>query len=279
VEIGMRQRVAERIALRVADAVVALVMTFLIVAPIGILTLLAVTEEWGRSFSGKLTLQWLLDVPSQFGQPFLHSLFVASAATLMTCAMAVLVAFAVVTKRVRATALLDAIVMAPLSLSYVVLGLAMIVAFNRPPFALHGTITLLVIGHTMICLPLAYRIVHSVVGAMDVGLVEAARGLGATDLIILRWVILPLVSPAIVAAGLLAFVTSLQNYALSLMIAPDNFKTVPLELFAWLFAETGGYSNYNLAAAISLYLMAIILAAVAAVRVFARQSWFENMNI
>ena len=160
-------------------------------------------------------------------------------------------AYAVATRRVRASRLVDALMMMPLTVSYIVLGLALILAYNRPPLALHGTIWLVIAGHLVISLPMSYRIVQAVMEGVDFSLLEAARSLGASEWIAVRRVIFPAVAPGLVASGLLAFVNSLQNYSMSLMVSPEGFKTLPLDLVGFIFAETGAYSNFNLAAAVS----------------------------
>lgn len=265
--------------LRTADVAVVFVLGLFIFAPLVILGLLAVTDEWGRVFQANFTLRWLIEVPRSFRSEILHSLFVAAVTMAATLGASAVMAYAVATRKVRATILVDALVMAPLTLSYIVLGLALIVAFNRPPFYLHGTVTLLVIGHVAICLPLGYRIVHAMMEAADLELIDAAKSLGAREWTAVRRVLLPLIAPGLVASSLLAFITSLQNFSVSFMVAPDRYKTVPLAIFEHIFAETGAYTNYNLAAAVSLWLMAMILVSIWIVRVVTKQSWFENINV
>ncbi|MBI4588043.1 MAG: ABC transporter permease subunit [Candidatus Rokubacteria bacterium] len=261
------------------DAAVLGGLGFLVVAPLAILVLLSVTQEWGTGFRGGLTVQWLLEAPRVFGASILHSLAVASVTMAATLLLSALVAYGVLTRKFRGGIVVDALVMAPLTISYIVLGLALILAFKEPPLRLHGTVWLLLVGHLMIAMPLGYRTTLATLEAADIGLVEAARGLGASEWTAVRRVILPLVSPGLVASSLLAFVTSLQNYSLSFMIAPERYKTVPLQLFEYIFAETGSYSNYNLGAAVSLVLMAVLLSALGLVRWLTGQSWHENLNV
>jgi ABC-type spermidine/putrescine transport system permease subunit II len=133
-------------------------------------------------------------------------------------------------------------------------------------------------GHLVITLPMSYRIVQAVLEGVDFSLLEAARSLGATEWTAVRRVIFPAVAPGLVASALLAFVNSLQNFSMSLMVAPEGFKTLPLDLVGFVFAETGAYSNFNLAAAVSLCMMVLIISALWAVRLITKQTWFENLN-
>lgn len=267
------------VPLRLLDVAVILLLAFYIVTPLATLSILAVTEEWGETFGGKFTLRWLSLVPQIFGRAIGYSLLLATTTMLGTLVVASAVAYGTLTRRLRASGLVDAVMMLPLTLSHVVIGLALIVTYNRPPLQLHGTLWLLIFGHFIVALPLSYRTVRSVMAAADLSLVEAAVSLGASEAQAVRRVVLPLIAPGIVASSLLAFMTSLENYALTFMIAPERIQTLPLQIFSYIFAETGGQTNYNLAAAMSLVMVAFILAAVGLVKVLTGQSWQENLNV
>lgn len=266
-------------ATALADLIIVGTILILAIVPVIVLLLLAFTEEWGPGMLGEFTIRWVLDIPRVFGKSFLNSLLVAAIATSVTLVLSSLTAYASISGKVKIGMFMDWLITAPLTLSYIVLGLALIMAFNRPPLMLHGTVFLLVIGHIVICLPLSYRTVLAVMEGADLRLIEAARSLGASEWVAVRRVLLPVIAPGLVASSLLAFITSLQNFSMSFMIAPESFRTVPLEIFARLFSETGTANNYNVASAVGLFLMLLILGALWLVRVVTKQSWYENVNI
>lgn len=264
--------------MRVADITVMVLLGLVTIAPMAMLTFLAFTTEWGVGGGGGFTLTWFKLIPERFGDSIGNSLMLAVITMVLTLVVSGITAYVVITKKIRATRFVDAMMMMPLTVSYIVLGLALILTYNRPPLAIHGTVWLLIIGHMVITLPLSYRIVQAVMEGIDLSLIEAARSLGASEFAAVRKVILPAVAPGLVAAGLLAFVQSLQNYSMSLMVAPDSFKTLPLDLVGFIFSESGAYANFNLAAAVSLFLMLMIVGALWMVRLVTKQTWFENLN-
>ena len=268
-----------KVVTALVDFIIVGTILILVFVPLIVLLLLAFTEEWGPALLGDFTIRWVLDIPRIFGKSFLNSLLVAAIATSVTLVLSALTAYASVSGKVKVGMFMDWLITASLTLSYIVLGLALIIAFNRPPLMLHGTVFLLVIGHIVICLPLSYRTVHAVMEGADLRLIEAARSLGASEWVAVRRVLLPVIAPGLVASSLLAFITSLQNFSMSFMIAPESFRTVPLEIFARLFSETGTANNYNVASAVGLFLMLLILGALWLVRVVTKQSWYENVNI
>ena len=266
-----------RVILGFADAGVGIFLALCTILPMAILVFLAFTIDWGQGFDSGLTLEWVAMIGDRFAESITNSLILATCTMVATVVVAGIASYAVVTKRIRAGRLVDGLMMMPLTVSYIVLGLALILTFNKPPLALHGTFWLVLAGHVVITLPLSYRIVLAVLEGVDLNLLEAARGLGAPERTAVRRVILPAIAPGLVAATVLAFVTSLQNYSMSLMVAPEAFKTLPIDLVTFVFSEYT-YANYNLAAAASLALMLMIIGALWLVRLITKQTWFENLN-
>lgn len=268
---------ARRALLGFADISVIGLLIVSTIVPMAILIFLAITSDWGKGFDSGLTLEWVGMVGDRFAGSITNSVILATCTMVATLVVSGIASYAVVTRRVRAGRLVDGFFMMPLTVSYIVLGLALILAFNDQPLALHGTFWLLLIGHIVITLPLSYRIVLAVLDGVDLNLLDAARSLGASEAKAVRRVILPAVAPGLVAATVLAFVTSLSNYSMSLMVAPEAFKTLPLDLVAFVFSEYS-YANFNLAAAASLALMLMIIGALSLVRLITKQTWFENLN-
>jgi molybdate transport system permease protein len=121
------------------------------------------------------------------------SLQVATAATLATLPVALLLALALARGRWRGKALLEALVNLPLVLPPVVIGYALLVGFGR-----HGplgrwlndwfgitfvfTFRGAVLAAAVMALPLMVRAVRQALEAVDLGLEDAARTLGASRL-------------------------------------------------------------------------------------------------
>ena len=100
---------------------------------------------------------------------------------------------------------------------------ALLTAFNAPSWLTAGqplgqTATILVLAYAVRCLPLAVRPVRAALEGLGGDLEAAARGLGAGPLRTLACVILPLLIPTLLAAGLLCFVTSAGEFVASKLL-------------------------------------------------------------
>jgi len=75
-------------------------------------------------------------------------------------------------RRVRHVA--DTLFHLPIAVPSVVLGLALLVAFSRPPLAFNGTRWIVLLGHLLILLPFAYSTVTAALARVDPQLAQAA---------------------------------------------------------------------------------------------------------
>jgi len=120
----------------------------------------------------------------------------------------------------------------PLLVPPLVVGLGFLVAFNRPPFALSGTLGIVVFGHAALGFPFFYRTVYAGLTGLEVRLLmEAARSCGAGLWPRLRHVLLPNLLPAVLSGSLVVFAISMGEFEVTSMVAGFGTITLPLLLF------------------------------------------------
>ena len=90
----------------------------------------------------------------------------------------------------------------------------------------------LFIAHTTLSLPFVVLTVLTRLMEFDEQLVEAARDLGANESQAFRYVILPLIMPAIVAGWLLAFTLSMDDVLISFFVTGPTFEILPLKIYS-----------------------------------------------
>ena len=120
----------------------------------------------------------------------------------------------------------------PLLVPPLVLGLGFLLAFNRPPLALSGTLGIVVLGHAALGFPFFFRTVYAGLAGLEVGLLmEAARASGAGLWARLRHVLLPNLLPAVLSGSLVVFAISMGEFEVTSMVAGFGTLTLPLLLF------------------------------------------------
>ncbi|MEE6257627.1 ABC transporter permease [Plantactinospora sonchi] len=212
-------------------AVAALVLGYLLL-PVAVVAGLSVNRPSSRlSYDfAEFTLDNWRDpcaAPGMCGA-VLRSVQIGFLATLVSTVLGTLLAFALVRHRFRGRAAANLLVLAPMATPEVVLGtslLALLVAAGIP----QGFWTV-VIAHVMFCVSFVVVTVRARLSGMDSRLEEAALDLYASEWQAFRRVTLPLVLPGIVAAALLAFSLSFDDFIVT------NFNsgtTVTFPMYVW----------------------------------------------
>lgn len=92
----------------------------------------------------------------------------------------------------------------------------------------------ILMGHTIIFLPYAIRILSVSFGLVRQDIVDAARDLGASPIAVFRAAYLPMLRPGILAALIIVFIMSIEEFALAYIVGAPDFTTVPTILFSYL---------------------------------------------
>ena len=108
----------------------------------------------------------------------------------------------------------------------------------------------LLFAHITFCLPYVVVAVFSRLKGFDVKMLEAARDLGASEMTILRKIIVPLALPAIVSSWLLSFTISLDDVVVSSFVTGVSYEVLPLRIFS--LVKTGVTPEVNALATIMI---------------------------
>lgn len=90
------------------------------------------------------------------------------------------------------------------------------------------------IGHTVVSVPYVFLIVSTVLLRFDRSLEEAARSLGASAWATFWRVTLPLIRGGVISGALFAFITSFDQFPISLLLVSVGNTTLPIQLFDYL---------------------------------------------
>jgi spermidine/putrescine transport system permease protein len=109
-------------------------------------------------------------------------------------------------------------------------GLLSFFSFFSVPLGL----TTLIAGHTLLGLGLVIPIIRTQFLELDYSLTEASLDLGASDRQTFFKIILPLLSPALIAGGLLVFILSLDDFLISFFCSGPTSQTLSLYIFGMI---------------------------------------------
>ena len=183
------------------------------------------------------------------------SLGVAFATVLLAMAIGGAAALALARGRLPGARILTALFLTPLMLPAILTGLALFqlllaLGIGRPVWAL-------VVGHTIVAIPYVIRTTLAVLADFDRRIEEAASVLGAPPGRVFWEVTLPLIRPGVFAGGVFAFITSFDQFPISLFLVTPGSETLPVVMF--------NYMKFDLDGTIAAASMVSILLALAVV--------------
>lgn len=226
-------RVAGHIALPVY-AVLALAYLF---APIAIIVLFSFNDVRGRFnfvWQGFTLNHWLdpFKIPA-LTDAMILSLKIAAVSTLIATALGTLIALALIRYRFVGIAAVSLLILLPLTTPEVVMGSSLLTLFLNQGITL-GFNTI-IFAHVMFNISFVVVVVRARLRGFDWTLEEAAMDLGANEWRTFRKVTLPLIFPGILAAALLAFALSMDDFIITLFTSGQE---VTFPLWVWGAART-----------------------------------------
>lgn len=150
--------------------------------------------------------------------------------------------------------LLDFAVALPFVVPGVAFAVALIGAFNNPPLPLHFTVTLVIIAYIVTRMPYGVRSTLASFQQIGISMEEASKTMGAPAGLTLWKVTVPLVLPGLLAGGIMAFISMMQDVAITMMICPP--KSYPAGMFVFHAITNGRIFE---ASAYGLVLLCLIL--------------------
>ncbi|MFI9624888.1 ABC transporter permease [Streptomyces sp. NPDC052042] len=211
---------------------------FVLFVPLFALPLLVVlaasfATNWSGAFpSGPTTEHYTAATGGESLQALTTSLVTALAASLLALTLGSWAALAAASLRKRGKRFLDALLMLPVAVPSVVVGLAVLVAFSKPPVLLNGTRWIVILAHTILVTAFAYSSVSAAIVRLDPMYEQAAASLGARPSYVLWRVRLPLLLPSLTAAAGLCFALSMGELSATMMLYPPDWTPLPVQIFA-----------------------------------------------
>jgi spermidine/putrescine transport system permease protein len=242
-----------------------LVMAYLML-PIAVVILFSFNSPEGRfnyvwqGFTFDNWLNW--DAPLGLRESVQVSLEIAVISTLVATALGTLIALAIVRYHFRGRGASNLLVFLPMSTAEIVLGAALLALFLQQTGIFVRGFWTIFIAHVMFIVSYVVVTVKARLIGFDRHLEEAAMDLGASELVTFRKVTFPLIAPAMLAAALLGFALSIDDFVITFFNAGSQTQTFPI--FVWTTAQRALPPQINVvASAIFIVAIAIALANVA----------------
>ena len=160
-----------------------------------------------------------------------NSFLVAISSSALSVFLGFLAAYGFARFRFLGKGPLNGLLTAPLSVSYLIIGMGLLISFNW--LGVPKSLIAAGVGHVVINMPLCFAIIYSQMGDHQVNIERAARDLGAAEWQVLGLVTAPMLWPALFASFFLSVTFSWDEFIISFLLTRfDN--TLPVEIWSLL---------------------------------------------
>jgi len=218
-------------------ALLVLVYMFMPIAVVVLMSFNDPASRLGYNFDGFTLDNWTnICGPYQLCGSVWVSIRIAVAATMLATGLGTLMAFAMVRHRFRGRGSANLLIFLPMASPEIVMGSSLLALFVNRGLAGQLGFWPVFVAHVMFCLSFVVVTVKARLAGLDPRLEEAAMDLYANEWQTFSRVTLPLVFPGILAAALLSFSLSFDDFIITNLNAG---QTVTFPMFVWGSAQRG----------------------------------------
>lgn len=173
-----------------------------------------------------------------------NTFLIGGAALVIIIVIAILIAYLVVRRSNMINRIIDTLSMVPYIIPGSVVGIALVMAFNKKPIVLAGTAAIMIVALVIRRIPYTIRSSTATLQQIPMSIEEAAISLGSSKLKAFFTITVPMMANGILSGAIMSWVTIITE--LSTAIILYNLKTITLTLATYTYVSRG---NYGIAAA------------------------------
>lgn len=221
----------------------------------------AFTKAWGANNQFTLdNFKYIFDV----GRSAIRgTLTIASISTPISAVFGMVIAFLVVRKIFPGKRVMEFISLLSFAVPGTVIGIGYILAFNKPPLLLTGTLTILVLNFVFRYMPVGIQSGIALLNQVDPLIEEAAFTLRANNRQVFAKITLPLITPAFFSALVFAFVRAMTAISAAIFLVSSRWNLITVQILSQ--TESGRLSE---ACAFSTLLTLIIMVFIGVLKIF-----------
>ena len=213
-----------------------------------------------------VTLDWYAKVlgDRDLMAALVNSALVAVVSSLTALILGFLAAHALARVRLPGSVLMRGVLIAPMTVSYLIIALGLLTLFNQTGVRL--SLWTAGVGHVVINLPLCFAITYAAMGDHQKNAERAARDLGAPEWKVLLLVSAPMLAAPLAAAFFLSVTFSWDEFIIAFLLTRFDV-TLPVEIWSML---RSGISPATNAVGSLVFLVSVTLVVVLEIFVFRR---------
>lgn len=188
------------------------------------------------------------------GRAISNTMIIPAISLVIIVFLAVLLAYISVRRPGPVSTALDTVSMIPYIIPGSVIGITLLIAFNKPPLILSGTMAIMVIGLVIRRMPYTIRSTAAILQQIPMNIEEAALSLGSSKLNTFYKITMPMMAAGIVSGAILSWITMISELSTAILLYTARTKTLTTEIYTQIIR-----GNYGIAAALSTILAVLTI--------------------
>jgi spermidine/putrescine transport system permease protein len=204
----------------------------LLFVPIAVVVLFSFNSERSLQEFAGVSLRWYdaFFASESYRSSLQASIQIALVTMVVATVLGTMLAFGLVRSRSRSSGAFNVLMLVPLVTPEIVAGVSALLLFTQ--MGLRLSVLTIILAHITFSISYVTVVVRARLAALNPEVEAAAMDLGATRMQVMRLVILPELWPAILAAGLLVFALSFDDFVLSFFTTGESPQPLPVRIYS-----------------------------------------------
>ena len=191
-------------------------------------------------FIGGFSLNSYEIIANRLGTNIRNTYVFSTIAILIIVFLGILISYIIVRHRGKTGAILDLLIMFPYVIPGAVLGISLIVAFNKPPLLLTGTAAIMIAAFVVRKLPYTVRSGSAFLQQMDPSIEEASINLGVSPMKTFFGLTARLMAPGVMSGAVLSWITCINELSSSVMLYGGKTSTIAVAIYTEIVRNSYG---------------------------------------
>ena len=162
---------------------------------------------------------------------------------LLVVFLAILIAYLVVRRRNTINNVIDTLSMLPYIIPGAVVGIALVVSFNREPIVLTGTATIMIVALIIRRLPYTIRSSVAILQQIPMSIEEAAISLGCSKLKAFFTITVPMMTGGIMSGAIISWITIITELSTAIVLYSVKTETMTLTVYTSVVQGNDGVAS------------------------------------
>ncbi|WP_256756915.1 iron ABC transporter permease [Cohnella sp. WQ 127256] len=239
---GLRPPVVQKLKLgnRLLLTAIAFFISLFAVTPQIVVFITSFIKTRGPLFVSGFSLESYRTIGFKLSKNITNTFYFAGIAIVIMVILGLLLSYVVVRRKSFITSLLDSLAMFPYVIPGSVLGIGLIMAFNKGPLLLTGTVTIIVVSYVIRKLPFILRSSSAILYQIDPSIEEASISLGVPPMRTFFKTTSVLMLPGLFAGAILSWVQTINELSSTLILFSGKTGTISVAIFTEIFKDSYG---------------------------------------